>query len=283
MLRIAIQTKGRLNEDSTELLSDAGVKINSSKRKFLTQAENFPIEILYLRDDDIPQTVASGLADIGIVGLNEVEEKGLKVDILQKLGFGGCRLSLALPKDEPYNGPSFLAGKTIATSYPNILRRYMNEQGVEGKIAEISGSVEIAPAAGLADAIFDIVSSGGTLVSNGLAEVEKVLFSEAVLIGTPGMDAEKKAVVEELMFRFESVIDSRGKKYILMNIPTDAVDQAVQIIPAMRSPTILPLAQEGWCSMHSVVEEKDIWNKIKALKEIGAEGILVLSLEKMIR
>ena len=283
MLRIAIQTKGRLNEDSTELLSDAGVKINSSKRKFLTQAENFPIEILYLRDDDIPQTVASGLADIGIVGLNEVEEKGLKVDILQKLGFGGCCLSLALPKDEPYNGPSFLAGKTIATSYPNILRRYMNEQGVECKIAEISGSVEIAPAAGLADAIFDIVSSGGTLVSNGLAEVEKVLFSEAVLIGTPGMDAEKKAVVEELMFRFESVIDSRGKKYILMNIPTDAVDQAVQIIPAMRSPTIMPLAQEGWCSMHSVVEEKDIWNKIKALKEIGAEGILVLSLEKMIR
>ena len=283
MLRIAIQTKGRLNEDSTELLSDAGVKINSSKRKFLTQAENFPIEILYLRDDDIPQTVASGLADIGIVGLNEVEEKGLKVDILQKLGFGGCRLSLALPKDEPYNGPSFLAGKTIATSYPNILRRYMDEQGVECKIAEISGSVEIAPAAGLADAIFDIVSSGGTLVSNGLAEVEKVLFSEAVLIGTPNMDADKKAIVEELMFRFESVIDSRGKKYILMNIPTDAVDKAVQIIPAMRSPTIMPLAQEGWCSMHSVVEEKDIWNKIKALKEIGAEGILVLSLEKMIR
>ena len=283
MLRIAIQTKGRLNEDSTELLSDAGVKINSSKRKFLTQAENFPIEILYLRDDDIPQTVASGLADIGIVGLNEVEEKGLKVDILQKLGFGGCRLSLALPKDEPYNGPSFLAGKTIATSYPNILRRYMNEQGVDCKIAEISGSVEIAPAAGLADAIFDIVSSGGTLVSNGLAEVEKVLFSEAVLIGTPDMDADKKAIVEELMFRFESVIDSRGKKYILMNIPTDAVNQAVQIIPAMRSPTIMPLAQEGWCSMHSVVEEKDIWNKIKALKEIGAEGILVLSLEKMIR
>lgn len=283
MLRIAIQTKGRLNEDSTELLSDAGVKINSSKRKFLTQAENFPIEILYLRDDDIPQTVASGLADIGIVGLNEVEEKGLKVDILQKLGFGGCRLSLALPKDEPYNGPSFLAGKTIATSYPNILRRYMDEQGVDCKIAEISGSVEIAPAAGLADAIFDIVSSGGTLVSNGLAEVEKVLFSEAVLIGTPNMDADKKAIVEELMFRFESVIDSRGKKYILMNIPTDAVDKAVQIIPAMRSPTIMPLAQEGWCSMHSVVEEKDIWNKIKALKEIGAEGILVLSLEKMIR
>ena len=283
MLRIAIQTKGRLNEDSTELLSDAGVKINSSKRKFLTQAENFPIEILYLRDDDIPQTVASGLADIGIVGLNEVEEKGLKVEILQKLGFGGCRLSLALPKDEPYNGPSFLAGKTIATSYPNILRRYMDEQGVECKIAEISGSVEIAPAAGLADAIFDIVSSGGTLVSNGLAEVEKVLFSEAVLIGTPDMDPEKKAIVEELMFRFDSVIDSRGKKYILMNIPTDAVDKAVQIIPAMRSPTIMPLAQEGWCSMHSVVEEKDIWNKIKALKEIGAEGILVLSLEKMIR
>ena len=283
MLRIAIQTKGRLNEDSTELLSDAGVKIKDSKRKFLAQAENFPIEVLYLRDDDIPQTVASGLADIGIVGLNEVEEKGLKVDVLQKLGFGGCRLSLALPKDEPYNGPSYLAGKTIATSYPNILRRYMAEQGVECNIAEISGSVEIAPAAGLADAIFDIVSSGGTLVTNGLKEVEKVLFSEAVLIGTPGMDAEKRAVVDELMFRFESVIDSRGKKYILMNIPTEAVEKVVKVIPAMRSPTIMPLAQEGWCSMHSVVEEKDIWNKIKALKELGAEGILVLSLEKMIR
>ncbi|MBR5135718.1 MAG: ATP phosphoribosyltransferase [Rikenellaceae bacterium] len=282
MLRIAIQNKGRLNEDSTELLSDAGVKIKGSKRKFLAQAENFPIEVLYLRDDDIPQTVASGLADIGIVGLNEVEEKGERVDILQKLGFGGCRLSLAMPKDEPYESPASFNGKTIATSYPNILRRYMTSQGVECRIAEISGSVEIAPAAGLADAIFDIVSSGGTLVSNGLTEVEKVLYSEAVLIGTPDMAPEKRAIVDELMFRFESVIDSRGKKYLLMNIPTDAVEKAVQIIPAMRSPTVMPLAQEGWCSMHSVVEEKDLWEKIKALKAIGAEGILVLSLDKII-
>lgn len=283
MLRVAIQTKGRLNEDSLSLLSDSGVKISENKRKFLALASNFPIEVLYLRDDDIPQTVAAGVADIGIVGLNEVEERGFKVDILQKLGFGTCRLSLAVPKDEHYTDATYFEGKCIATSYPNILRKYMAGKGVKCSIAEIAGSVEIAPAAGLSDAIFDIVSSGGTLVSNGLVEVEKVLYSEAVLIGNPDMDAEKRAIVEELMFRFESVIDSRGKKYILMNIPTKAVDKAVAIIPAMRSPTVMPLAQEGWCSLHSVVEEKDIWDKIKSLKQIGAEGILVLSLEKMIK
>lgn len=283
MLRVAIQTKGRLNEDSIELLGDSGVKISENKRKFLALASNFPIEVLYLRDDDIPQTVAGGVADIGIVGLNEVEEKGFKVDILQKLGFGKCRLSLAVPKDEKYTDIKFFDGKCIATSYPNILRRFLDKEGISCRIAEIAGSVEIAPAAGLSDAIFDIVSSGGTLVSNGLSEVEKIFYSEAVLIGNPNMDAEKRALVEELMFRFESVIDSRGKKYILMNIPTKAVDKAVKIIPAMRSPTVMPLAQEGWCSLHSVVQEDDIWDKIKALKEIGAEGILVLSLEKMVK
>jgi len=282
MLRIAIQTKGRLNEDSLSLLSDAGIKIDENKRKFLSIASNFPIEVLYLRDDDIPQTVAGGVADIGIVGLNEVRERGFDVNVLQKLGFGKCRLSLALPKDDNYTGLDFLEGKCIATSYPKILRDYMDSKHINCSIAQIAGSVEIAPAAGLADAIFDIVSSGGTLVSNGLAEVEKVFFSEAVLIGNPDMDEEKKAIVDELIFRFESVIDSRGKKYILMNIPTEAIGEAVKILPAMRSPTIMPLAQEGWCSLHSVVREDVIWDKIKALKAIGAEGILVLSLEKMI-
>lgn len=282
MIRIAIQTKGRLNEDSLALLTDAGLKIDENKRKFLSIASNYPIEVLYLRDDDIPQTVASGVADIGIVGLNEVEEKGFKVNVLQKLGFGKCRISLAVPKDEKYTGINFFEGKRIATSYPKILMNYMKSQGVNCSVAEIAGSVEIAPAAGLSDAIFDIVSSGGTLVSNGLAEVEKVFKSEAVLIGNPSLDEDKKALLNELIFRFESVIDSRGKKYILMNIPSSAIPEAIKILPAMRSPTVMPLAQDGWCSLHSVVQEDVIWDKIKSLKEIGAEGILVLSLEKMI-
>ena len=282
MIRIAIQTKGRLNEDSLSLLSDAGLKIDENKRKFLSIASNYPLEVLYLRDDDIPQTVANGVADIGIVGLNEVAEKGFKVDVLLKLGFGKCRISLAVPKDEKYTGIKFFEGKKIATSYPKILLEYMKSQGVSCSVEEIAGSVEIAPAAGLSDAIFDIVSSGGTLVSNGLVEVEKVFKSEAVLIGNPSLDEEKKALLKELMFRFESVIDSRGKKYILMNIPSSAIPEAIKILPAMRSPTVMPLAQDGWCSLHSVVQEDVIWDKIKALKEIGAEGILVLSLEKMI-
>lgn len=282
MLRIAIQTKGRLNEESVKLLNEAGITIKEDKRKFLTKAADFPIEILYLRDDDIPQTVSMGAADIGIVGLNEVKERGYEVEILQKLHFGGCRLSLAIPKNEEYDSLNYFNGKRIATSYPNILTEYFTSQGIQADIHTIAGSVEIAPAAGLSDAIFDIVSSGGTLVSNGLKEVERVMASEAVLIGNPNLDEEKKELIKMLLFRFESILESAGKKYILMNLPQQAVEEAIKILPAMRSPTIMPLAQEGWCSMHSVVNGSDLWDKIDRLKKIGAEGILVLSVEKII-
>lgn len=282
MLRIAIQTKGRLNEQSLELLADCGVTIRDDKRKFLMRAEDFPAEILFLRDDDIPQTVEMGAADIGIVGYNEVAEKGCRVDVLQKLGFGGCRLSLAIPKNEEYGSLEYFSGKRIATSYPNVLRKFFTEKGISADIHTIMGSVEIAPAAGLADAIFDIVSSGGTLVSNGLVEVEKVLFSEAVLIGAPGLEEEKMALVKQLMSRFESVRNGKGKKYLVMNIPSSVLDEAVRVLPAMRSPTVIPLADRNWCSVQTVVEDRNLWNVIEQLKEIGAEGILVLNLDKVV-
>lgn len=282
MLRIAIQTKGRLNEQSVELLREAGVMIKEEKRKFLMRAANFPVEILFLRDDDIPQTVAMGAADLGIVGYNEVAERGYEVDILQHLGFGGCRISLAVPKSVQYDGLDYFNGKRIATSYPNVLKRFFGEKGIEAKIHTITGSVEIAPAAGLADAIFDIVSSGGTLISNGLVEVEQVLHSEAVLIGTPQLCDEKMNVVRQLMSRFESVQKGYGKKYLVLNLPSSALDEAVKILPAMRSPTVIPLAQSGWCSLQTVVDEKELWNIIERLKVIGAEGILVLALEKIV-
>lgn len=282
MLRIAVQTKGRLNEQSLALLREAGVTINGEKRKFLMMATDFPVEVLFLRDDDIPQTVAMGVADLGIVGYNEVAERGFDVDIFQQLGFGGCRISLAIPKTEHYDGPEWFSGKRIATSYPNILRRFFAGRGIEAEIHTITGSVEISPAAGLADAIFDIVSSGGTLVTNGLVEVEQVLQSEAVLIATPGLSGEKLALARQLMSRFESVRTGYGKKYLLLNLPTAALDDAVRILPAMRSPTVIPLAQEGWCSLQTVVDEKDLWNIIEQLKAIGAEGILVLALEKIV-
>ena len=282
MLRIAIQTKGRLNEQSLQLLREAGVTIKEEKRKFLMRAADFPVEILFLRDDDIPQTVAMGAADLGIVGYNEVAERGYEVDILQKLGFGGCRISLAVSKNDKYNGLSFFNGKRIATSYPNVLKKFFDEKGIEAQIHTITGSVEIAPAAGLADAIFDIVSSGGTLISNGLVEVEQVLQSEAVLIGTPGLDEEKMAVARQLMSRFESVLKGVGKKYLLLNLPVAAIDEAVKILPAMRSPTVSPLAQNEWCSLQTVVDETVLWDTIERLKAIGAEDILVLALEKVV-
>ena len=282
MLRIAIQTKGRLNEQSLDLLREAGVTIKEEKRKVLMRASDFPVEILFLRDDDIPQTVAMGAADLGIVGYNEVAERGYDVEIMKKLGFGGCRISLAIPKSDKYDGLSYFNGKRIATSYPNVLKRFFDENGVEAQIHTITGSVEIAPAAGLADAIFDIVSSGGTLISNGLVEVEQVLQSEAVLIGTPGLSEEKMAVARQLISRFESVLKGVGKKYLLMNLPVAALDEAVTILPAMRSPTVIPLAQKEWCSLQTVVDEKDLWNIIERLKAIGAEGILVLTLDKVV-
>lgn len=282
MLRIAVQTKGRLNEQSMQLLRDAGVTIKEEKRKFLMRASDFPVEVLFLRDDDIPQTVSMGAADLGFVGYNEVAERGYDVDILQKLGFGGCRISLAIPKADKYEGLSYFNGKRIATSYPNVLSKFFAENGIEAEIHTITGSVEIAPAAGLADAIFDIVSSGGTLITNGLVEVEQVLHSEAVLIGTPGLSEEKMAIARQLMARFESVLKGAGKKYLLLNIPTAALEEAVKILPAMRSPTVIPLAQKDWCSLQTVVDEKQLWNVIEQLKGIGAEDILVLALEKIV-
>lgn len=282
MLRIAIQTKGRLNEDSIELLTEAGINVEDNNRKFLTQADNFPVEILYLRDDDIPQAVAMGVADAGIVGLNEVLEKEADVDIADRLGFGGCRISLAVPKDAGYDKIEWFDGRKIATSYPKILRKFFQEKRIKADIHEIAGSVEIAPAVGMSDAIFDIVSSGGTLVRNGLVEVEKVVFSEAVLITTKGLSEEKQQIIEQLKFRFSSVRSSKNKKYLLMNVPNDKLDEAIKIVPAMRSPTILPLAQSGWSSLHTVVEKNVLWDKIEQLKAIGAEGILVLSVEKLV-
>ena len=282
MLRIAIQTKGRLNEQSIELLRESGVIIGEEKRKFLMRASGLPVEILFLRDDDIPQTVAMGAADLGIVGYNEVQERGYAVDVIQKLGFGECRISLAVPKNVEYTGLDYFNGKRIATSYPNVLKNYFDQKGIKADIHTITGSVEIAPAAGLADAIFDIVSSGGTLISNGLVEVEKVLHSEAVLIATPGLDGEKMAMAQQLMSRFESVQKGYGKKYLVLNLPVTALDEAVAMLPAMRSPTVIPLANSEWCSLQTVVDEKELWDIIEKLKAIGAEGILVLSLEKIV-
>ena len=282
MLRLAIQSKGRLNEDSLALLKEIGIGIDDSKRKFLAQAPDFPLEVLYMRDDDIPQLVFNGTSDLGIVGLNEVEERGYDVKIVQKLGFGHCRISLAIPKSEQYEGLEYFNGKRIATSYPNILSKFLKEKGIQANIEVITGSVEIAPAAGIADAIFDIVSSGGTLISNGLKEVEKVFFSEAVLISGGNLNEDGQELLDEILFRIESAKISKGKKYLLMNLPQSAIDQAVSILPSMRSPTILPLAAEGWCSMHSVVDTRELWDKVKQLKAIGAEGILVLNVDKII-
>jgi len=282
MLKIALQSKGRLNEDSLALLSNIGIRLDDPKRKFLSKAKNFDIEALYMRDDDIPQIVAGGTAGLGIVGLNEVEEKGADVEIAARLGFGGCRISLAIPKSAEYTGLDWFNGKRIATSYPAILKKFLAENNITASIEVITGSVEIAPAADIAEAIFDIVSSGSTLVSNGLVEVERVFESEAVLIANRNLSAEERALLEEILFRIDSEKQSRGKKYMLMNLPTAALDEAVKILPAMRSPTVMPLATEGWCSLHSVVEEKTMWEKVRQLKAIGAEGILIIDLDKII-
>ena len=282
MIRIALQSKGRLNEESLALLSSIGIDVDTPKRKLLSRSQNFPLEALYLRDDDIPQVVAGGTADLGIVGLNEVEERGADVDIAARLGFGGCRLSLAIPKGEEYESLEWFNGRKIATSYPNILRKYLDENGIDAKIEVITGSVEIGPAIGIADAIFDIVSSGSTLVANGLKEVETVMESEAVLIARKNLSEEDCALLDDLLFRISSETLSRGKKYLLMNIPKSALDEALKILPAMRSPTVLPLASGDWCSLHSVVSAAQLWEKVRQLKAIGAEGILVMDIDKII-
>lgn len=282
MLRIAIQSKGRLNEDSMALLSESGIKLSPGKRTLLVQSPNFPIEVLFLRDDDIPDSVASGVADVGIVGMNEFLEKERKAEIVKELGFSKCRLSLAIPKEVDYPGLSWFNGRKIATSYPVILRRFLEENNISADIHIITGSVEIAPGIGLADAIFDIVSSGSTLVSNNLREVEVVVKSEAVLIATPGLSDEKREILDEFLFRMEAVQKAEDKKYVLMNAPTSAVDDILAVLPGIKSPTVMPLAQEGWCSIHTVLDEKCFWQIINKLKSVGAEGILALNIEKMV-
>ena len=282
MIRIAIQSKGRLNEESLNLLQSIGIEVDAPKRKLLSKSQTFPIEALYLRDDDIPQVVAGGTATLGIVGLNEVVERGADVAVVSRLGFGSCRLSLAVPKGEDYTGIGWFSGRRIATSYPNILSKYLSDNNIEAKVEVITGSVEIAPAVGIADAIFDIVSSGSTLIANGLKEVECVFESEAVLIARHGLTDEESSVLDDLMFRIESEIVSRGKKYLLMNLPKNALDEAIRILPAMRSPTVMPLASGDWCSLHSVIDAADLWTKVRQLKAIGAEGILVMDVDKII-
>ena len=281
-IKIAIQTKGRLNEDSMNLINEAGIGLSMGKRVLVSEAKNFPMEALFLRDDDIPQTVADGVADIGVVGENEMAEKDENVVIAKRLGFSKCRLSLAIPKSIDYQGLDFFNGKKIATSYPVILKKFLKENNINADIHVITGSVEIAPGIGLADAIFDIVSSGSTLVSNRLKEVEVVMKSEAVLIANPNLSPKKQEILDELIFRIESVQRAEGKKYILLNVPNEKVEEITALLPGMKAPTLVPLAKEGWSSMHSVIEEDDFWEVIGKLKKAGAEGILVIPIEKMI-
>ena len=282
MLRIAVQSKGRLFEETMALFQEADIKIPSSKRILLVQSSNFPVEVLFLRDDDIPQSVATGVADLGIVGENEFEERNEDAEIVKRLGFSKCRLSLAIPKDVDYPGLSWFEGRKIATSYPGILERFMSKNGIKSDIHVITGSVEIAPGISLADAIFDIVSSGSTLVSNRLKEVEIVMQSEALLIGNKNLSEEKREILNELLFRIEAVKTAEDKKYVLMNVPSEKLDDIIAVLPGMKSPTVMPLAQGGWSSVHTVLDQKCFWEIIGKLKALGAEGILVLPIEKMI-
>lgn len=282
MLRIAVQTKGRLYDETMALLTESGIKLDKGNRLLLVAARNFPAEILFLRDDDIPPSVANGVADIGIVGENEFMEKGQPAEVIKKLGFSKCRLSLAIPKSENYTGLSWFNGKTIATSYPKILSDFLQANNIQADIHIITGSVEISPGIGLSDAIFDIVSSGSTLVTNQLKEVEVVMQSEAVLIAHPKLSDDKKSILDELLFRFNAVQLAESKKYVLMNVPTANLQQIIEVLPGMRSPSIMPLAKEGWSSLHAVIEEQRFWEVIGKLKSLGAEGILVVPIEKMI-
>ncbi|MCB0330402.1 MAG: ATP phosphoribosyltransferase [Bdellovibrionales bacterium] len=279
---IALQKSGRLSEDSVDLISHCGIKINRRNGRLKVSASNFPLEVLFLRDDDIPEYVADGVADIGIVGQNLVHEKEREVRTLETLGFSRCRLSIAVPKAEAYQGPQSLSGKTIATTYIRSLERFLKENAISAKVREIQGSTEIAPGIGLADAICDLVSTGGTLLAHGLREVEVLLESEAVLIACPQLAAEKQRIVDDMLFRLRSVLKAKESKYILMNIPNEALGVVLPLLPGLRSPTVLPLAESGWSSVHTVINENDFWGKIDELKKAGAEGILVCPIEKVI-
>ena len=281
-IKIAIQKSGRLSEKSLELLEECGIKISNGSRKLKTEARNFPMEILFLRDDDIPHYVEKGVADIGILGENEVWEKDRDVKMVEKLGFGNCRLSLAIPKDEKYTGINYFDGKRVATSYPKILSKYFEEKGLDVEIEQLGGSVEITTGIGLADGIFDIVSTGSTLLMNGLKEAEAILKSEAVLISNKNLNKEKAELLDQLLFRISSYKNGQGKKYILLNVPNEVIPDIIKLLPGMRSPSILPLADSGWSSVHSVINDEDFWDIIDELKRLGAEGILVIPIEKMI-
>ncbi|MEE1898548.1 ATP phosphoribosyltransferase [Flavobacterium rakeshii] len=281
-LKIAVQKNGRLSEKSLQLLNKCGIRLLNGERTLKASSQNFPIEVLFLRDDDIPQYVEQGVADVGILGENEVWEQNKNVTVVKKLGFANCRLSLALPKEAQYNGVSYFNNKKIATSYPFILQQFFEENNISAEIETISGSVEIAPGIGLADGIFDIVSTGSTLLMNGLKEVETVTKSEAVLISNPSLNAEKEDILNQLLFRIQSVINAAENKYILLNAPNNSVQQIAQVLPGMKSPTVLPLKEEGWSSIHSVIREDEFWDNIDRLKTLGAEGILIVNVEKMI-
>ena len=282
MLRIAIQSKGRLFEDCMDLLKEAGIKLSNAKRTLLIPSSNFPVEVLYLRDDDIPECVANGVADVGIVGLNEFSEREKDAKIVKELGFSKCRLSLAIPALIDYPGVEWFNGKTIATSYPNILRRFLESKGVKASIHVITGSVEISPNIGLGDGIFDIVSSGSTLVSNRLKEVEVVVESQAVLIANNNLDAEKQEILEELLFRFDAVRSAEDKKYVMMNVPDESLEAVISMLPGVKAPTVIKLATDGWHAVHTVISEKAYWQLVGKLKAAGAEGILALNIEKMV-
>jgi ATP phosphoribosyltransferase len=282
MLRIAIQKSGRLSEDSLQLLKECGIDLRNVKDRLRTISENFPLEVFFLRDDDIPEYVEDGVADIGIVGQNVLSEKGRKVNVIQELGFGKCRLSIAIPKSMPYEGLESLQGKRIATSYPQVVSAFLTTNKIKASIHEISGSVEIAPGIGLADVVADLVSSGSTLFMNGLKEAEVILESQAVMISKPGIDIERSQLLDKLLFRIRAVKKAKKSKYILLNAPNEQLEKIISLLPGMRSPTVLPLAQSGWSSVHSVLSEDEFWDRIERLKEAGAEGILVIPIEKMI-
>lgn len=282
VLKIAIQKSGRLYDDSIKLLKECGIDIKSGAGRLKAEAENFPLEVFFLRDDDIPQYVEDEVADLGIVGENVLYEKEKKVQIVERLGFSKCRLSIAVRREEEYTGAAFLQGKSIATSYPVLVKKYLDENSIHANIHEISGSVEIAPGIGLADCIVDLVSSGSTLFMNGLKESEVILKSEAVLVRNNNLDEEKLKLLDKLLFRMRSVKKAKNNKYILLNAPNENIEKIIALLPGMRSPTVLPLAEEGWSSVHSVLNENDFWEIIEQLKDAGAQGILVIPIEKMI-
>ena len=283
VLKIAVQKSGRLSEETLALFKECGIKFNNGAKKLMARSHNFPVEFLFLRDDDIPGYVEDGIADLGVVGQNVHVEERKAIDEIKPLGFSKCRLSLAIPREEEYRDVQYFNGKSIATSYPVILQKYLDSMGVKADLHEISGSVEIAPGMGLASGIFDIVSSGSTLMSNGLKEVEIAMRSEATMVASRHLSDEKKALLKNLLFRIEAVLEGKNSKYVLLNAPNESVQDILDLLPGMRSPTVLPLATEGWSSVHSVINEDEFWDKIEALRGAGAEGILVVPIEKMVK